>query len=91
MIQVLWLTTGTLGIVMTMEREWDIEGLYLFLLALFFPWGFRGLLSLAVCILLFLSFLPILTYFVSRWSGRQSVDLRTCGKQVRSGEKIIKA
>ena len=48
MIQALWLTTGTLGIVMTMEREWDIEGLYLFLLALFFPWWFRGLLSLAV-------------------------------------------
>ena len=48
MIQALWLTTGMLGIVVT--RGWDSEGLYLFLLALFFPWGFRGLPSLAVCI-----------------------------------------
>ena len=37
MIQALWLTTGTLGIVMTMERDWDSEGLYLYLLALLFP------------------------------------------------------
>ena len=37
MIQALWLTTGTLGNVMTMETNWDSEGLYLYLLALFFP------------------------------------------------------
>ena len=42
MIQALWLTTGTLGIVMTMERDWDSEGLYLLLLALFFPPGGLG-------------------------------------------------
>ena len=50
MNQALWLTTGTPGIVVTMERDWDSEGLYLFLLALFFPTGGLGLPSLAVCI-----------------------------------------
>ena len=60
MIQALWLTIGTLGNVVTMERDWDSEGLYLFLLTFFSQGGFRGLLSPAVCILLFLIFLPML-------------------------------